>query len=375
MTEIDYYDLVRQKLELGALYAPKHKKIIKLLKVFWDEDEIKLLSYFSKSGKFISKKELAEKSGIPKEEVKLILARSVKNGTIGNKGARYMLLPLIPGIFEKYFIVRKDTEENQKKAAELYRDIIMQIKPQTDYEKEVKTFRPLLPYDAKEKLIEINESLDYNSQALPYELVKDIIDKNEHFAVVPCQCRLIAELTGEPCDCAPAEMGCFMVGLAARALPEMSEHARVLTKEEAIQFLKDTEKAGLVHNASYGSKEQGMFICNCCSCHCGELYPARIMHSRGASPSNYKPKRNMDLCVKCESCLRICPSEAIYHKWPKETDSSDEQMVVREELCIGCGVCAVNCPKDAIKMVKVRDVVPEIGPKHEGYSISDLVSM
>ncbi len=46
MTEVDYYDLVRQKLEIGALYAPKHKKITDLLKVFWDEDEIKLLSSY-----------------------------------------------------------------------------------------------------------------------------------------------------------------------------------------------------------------------------------------------------------------------------------------------------------------------------------------
>ncbi len=375
MTEIDYYDLIRQKLELGVLHAPKHKKILKLLKVFWDEDEIKLLSHFDKAGNFISKKELAEKSGIPKEEVKRILARSVKNGTIGNKGARYTLLPLIPGIFEKYFIVRKDNEENQKKAAQLFWDIIREIKPQVDFEKEVKSFRPLLPYEAKEKLIEINESLDYNSQALPYELVKEMIDQNEYFAVIPCQCRLVAELSGDPCECAPAEMGCFLAGIAARGILEMTDGARALTKEEAIQFLKDTEKAGLVHNASFGSEESGMFICNCCSCHCAALYPARVMHFKNTNTSNYTPKINMDLCVKCETCIKKCPSGAIYHKWPNETDSSDEKIVIREELCIGCGVCAANCPQDAIKMIKVRDVVPEKGPRYGDYSMGDLISM
>jgi len=56
--------------------------------------------------------------------------------------------------------------------------------------------------------------------------------------------------------------------------------------------------------------------------------------------------------------MRKCPKEAIYHKFQNEYDSSNEQMVLKEELCIGCGICAANCPNDAIKMVKVRDNVP-----------------
>jgi Pyruvate/2-oxoacid:ferredoxin oxidoreductase delta subunit len=376
MTEIDYYELVRRNLELGPIYAPKHKKVIQLMKVFWDGEEIKILSHFSKVGKFISTKQLSEKTGYPKDKIKKILARSVRNGTVANKGSRYSLIPLLPGIFEKYFIVRKDTEENQKKAAKLYRDLMKEVMPpSTVASKGQHVFRPLLPYDAKEKLIEINKTLEYESQALPYELVKDMIDKNEHFAVIPCQCRLIGELTGEPCKCAPAEMGCFLVGIAAQMIPQMCDEARVMTKKEAIQFLKDTEKAGLVHNTASGSSENSMFICNCCSCHCGALYPARLMHVKGSSQSNYQPIIDMNLCVKCETCMRKCPGEAIYHKWPKESDSSDEQMVVREELCIGCGICAINCPKDAIKMIKVRENVPKTAPKIGNVSFGELITM
>ena len=43
MTKIDYYETVRQKLVLGPLKAPKHRKVTKLMKIFWNEDEIKLL--------------------------------------------------------------------------------------------------------------------------------------------------------------------------------------------------------------------------------------------------------------------------------------------------------------------------------------------
>ena len=37
MTEIDNYEIVRQKLSLGPLYAPKHKKVYELMKLLWNE--------------------------------------------------------------------------------------------------------------------------------------------------------------------------------------------------------------------------------------------------------------------------------------------------------------------------------------------------
>ncbi|KKL04584.1 hypothetical protein LCGC14_2614620, partial [marine sediment metagenome] len=45
MSEIDNYEIVRQKLTLGPLVTPKHRKVKKLLKIFWNEEEIKLLSH------------------------------------------------------------------------------------------------------------------------------------------------------------------------------------------------------------------------------------------------------------------------------------------------------------------------------------------
>lgn len=76
----------------------------------------------------------------------------------------------------------------------------------------------------------------------------------------------------------------------------------------------------------------------------------------------------MELCTKCETCVRKCPNEAIYHRWPDKSYSSDEQMILRKELCIGCSVWAANCPQNAIKMIKVRDMVPperlKIGNKY-----------
>lgn len=359
MTEIDYYENVRQKLTLGQINPPpRHKLIFKLLKLFWNEEEIKILTHFHSADKSITLEELETKTGIPKEKIKEILARPVKTGTISEYKGKYSMVTILPGVFEKYFIVSRDTEENLKKAAIIFRSIFNKVLPQHNYDMNFKFFRPLLPYDAEEKLIEINETFDAENKVLPFELVKELIDKNEHFGVLRCQCRHVAEVSGEPCKTASADMGCFVVGPAAQL--QVSEGtARALTKEEAIEFIKATEKAGLVHNTVADvSFESSLFICNCCSCCCGVLYPAKQFAHISVEKSNYTPSWNMDLCTKCEICSRKCPNGAIYHRWPEKTDDSDEMMVLREELCIGCGVCAANCPEDAIKMVKTRNEVP-----------------
>ncbi|MFX1311270.1 MAG: 4Fe-4S binding protein [Promethearchaeota archaeon] len=364
MTEVDNYEIVRQKLQIGRITAPKHKKIFKLMKIFWNEEEIKILSQFNNVGSKISLKELHERTGLSEEEIEKILRRPARNGTIIRIGSDYRLLPLVPGIFEMYFIRRKDSQENLQKAAEIYRyffknRIVSDLGPDLENVNNIrKSWRPLLPYDSEEKLIKVDESFDVETQVLPYEVVKDMIDKNESFAVVPCQCRLIGEYTGEPCERAPAEMGCFLTGEAAER--QIAYGAKRLSKEEAIEFIRETEKAGLVHaTVADTSKETSRWICNCCSCHCGNLLPAKLYHYMAVNQTNFAPEFDMELCTKCEICMQKCPNEAIYHIWPNEPDSSDERMKVREEMCMGCGTCAVNCPNNAIKMKKVRDEYPE----------------
>jgi len=357
MSKTDYYEIVRQKLKLGPLYAPKHKKILELMKIFWNDDEIKLLSHFDSCDKLNSLKQLSERTGMSRQEIKNMLKTPLWKRTISRLGSRYCLLPLVPGIFEQYFIRRQDSEENLKKVAEIYRFLFKEFLPEFFLGTDFKLFRPRLPIEAKEKLIEIDKSIDVQQQVLSYELVEELINKNEHFISVPCQCRLIGEYTGEPCKLAPPELGCFITGnLAEEAI---KRGATGMNKEEAIEFLKKTEKAGLVHNCVADSSiESTLFMCNCCSCHCGALMAAKEHKTVATIPSNYKPKFDNDLCTKCETCLKKCPMIAIYHKWPNEEDKSDEKMYLREDYCIGCGVCAANCPNNAIKMIKVQDTIP-----------------
>jgi len=354
MTESDYYETIRQKLKLGLLFAPKHKKIDKLLRIFWNEEEAEILSHFNGCDKPTTVRELADRTGKSKQEIKNILRTPLWKKTIIKLGTRYLLLPLVPGIFEHYFIRRNDTEENQKRVAEIFRYLFKYFLPSLIVDSNFKLFRPRLPLAAKEKLIEINESFDVQQQILSYELIEEVINKYDHFVTVPCQCRLIGEYTGEPCKVAPPELGCFIAGPAAKMA--IAEGAPGMTKDEAIEFIKKTEKAGLVHHCvADNSVDSGLLLCNCCNCHCGALLSAKEHKKVATIPSNYIPKFNKELCTVCELCLRKCPMGAIYHHWPNEEDKSDEFMYLKKEFCIGCGVCANSCPNNAMTLIKVGD--------------------
>ncbi|MBD3228003.1 MAG: hypothetical protein GF329_07420 [Candidatus Lokiarchaeota archaeon] len=371
MTEIDPYEEVRKKLSIGPLQAPKHEKIYELLRIFWDEKTIELLSYFPQVGKLIKVSELEEKTDFSRKEIKRMLRKAVKKKTIHKSGSEYGLSPLLPGVFEAYFITRQDSEENLKKAAEIYRYLFKNMIEPPVIEKDFELFRPLLPIDSKEKLIKIDKTVDSSSKILPYELVEDIINKNDTFAVIPCQCRLVGELSGEPCEIAPSDMGCLVSGIGAKALSGFG-YARSLNKEEAIQYLKETEKAGLVHIASnsYGG-EHLHFICNCCPCHCGALKPSKDLRFNIVRPSNFKPNIDLNECKRCKLCLEKCPMDSISY------DENDDRMIINNELCIGCGICASNCQQNAISMEKIDNFIPpkvrKIGNKTFLEHLTDLL--
>jgi len=53
-------------------------------------------------------------------------------------------------------------------------------------------------------------------------------------------------------------------------------------------------------------------------------------------------KVNKDKCTGCESCVSVCPVEAIKMKDGKADISKDD--------CVSCGACVGECPMEAIEM-------------------------
>ena len=63
------------------------------------------------------------------------------------------------------------------------------------------------------------------------------------------------------------------------------------------------------------------------------------------------PVVNLDKCVGCRLCVKICPSGAVSVK-----NVLDEQakpavdFSLSEEKCVSCGLCAESCPENAITL-------------------------
>jgi len=365
MSQVDKYELIRQKLKAGQHSPPKHKTVFEFLKIIWNEDDVDVLLHFEGVGKMASAKMIAERAGMDEEKVETILENLYKKLTIIKIEGMYGLVPLIPGIFELYFAGGNDTEENLKKAGIIFHKFLNKVYQGEKATRDQPMFLPKLPLGARKTLIKIDETIDMATQSsiLPYELVEELIEQNDYFAKVPCQCRMVGEYAGDPCTLAPADVGCLAAGDPARTVVKHNMGEEI-SKEEAIDYLKRASEAGLIHNGGrFSGPSATLSICNCCPCHCPSVKAERNYRVRGVNPSNFEPVIDNELCNKCEICMRKCPVHVIFHKWPSEADSSDETMVIKTEHCLGCGVCAVNCPEEAIKMVRIRDfIAPESSP-------------
>ncbi len=186
------------------------------------------------------------------------------------------------------------------------------------------------------RVIPVEETIEPESRTLSYEECESIINDSEKVAVVKCPCRL----SQQKCD-APVE-ACIQVNRGAEYVLDRG-HGRELTKDEAMDIIRKSEDAGLVHMLE--NRSTGNVICNCCSCCCEMFRLARHSGKKWiAAPSRFLAIVN-EQCTSCEECIEICPMEAI---------SLNDIAEIIDDECIGCGLCAKTCPMDAISLKEIR---------------------
>jgi len=193
------------------------------------------------------------------------------------------------------------------------------------------------------RVIPIEKTVPARNQVLAFESVSEIISQTHRVALTKCTCRIIAH----KCD-KPVEV-CLQVGRAADYTIERGS-GREISKEQAMEIIKQAESAGLVH-LTVNKASEFTFICNCCSC-CCQVLPVLIKEGRKlADPSRFQSKIDLEKCNGCGLCIEECMFQALSMAPYKTGEVAD----LEPDKCMGCGLCALACPEQAISLVQVRE--------------------
>lgn len=186
---------------------------------------------------------------------------------------------------------------------------------------------------------------DLGYQVIPYPRARDImLNAFPDIVVTQCGCK---EIRTEACRLtAPPYQTCLAVGkpITDVLLEHRPKQSRRLTRNEALEKLKDFHKQGLVHVGWFKDAINDRFyvICNCCSCCCLGFETMKLGISQLVS-SGYISRIDKKKCKGCGTCIDVCPFRAntLY------TEGKMTQSQVNWDKCMGCGVCIDRCPHGA----------------------------
>jgi len=132
--------------------------------------------------------------------------------------------------------------------------------------------------------------------------------------------------------------------------PDTSEF-EVLTKEEALQALREHEREGLCHTVWTFHTPFIGGLCNCDRSDCIAM-KATVTHDFPVMfRAEYVAKNDPERCNGCRQCMKVCQFGAIAYS------GAEEKTTVDARRCYGCGICRAACSRGAISLVD-RSSVP-----------------
>ena len=208
------------------------------------------------------------------------------------------------------------------------------------------------------RTVPINVSIDSHKPVMPYDDVKKIVEGKVRIGLFPCACAAVMKVLETKCD-KPFDV-CIGFDYYAEYAIEEYGVGRWITREEALDVLRRSEEAGLVHQVG-GDRRNVEAICNCCSDCCGILKAFKMLPNPAKySGSNYISCLDANYCNLCEVCIDRCPMGAI----AVGTDS----VIINTERCIGCGLCTTTCPTEAITLAMKPEDKIKLPPSPDRYT-------
>jgi len=201
----------------------------------------------------------------------------------------------------------------------------------------------------KKRRLEVNQAVeDTESKIYPTQSVHELIEQygsENAIALIHCFCRQWRKMANESCRLDVPSESCLVLGDFTEYIVKYG-FGRYATKQEALEKVKEAQKAGVVHTVFHerdDTKLPRAAICNCCWDCCGVFGS----YNRGIFPLHFKCYfiariPDVSLCTGCGTCEKHCPVNAI--------SIVDKISVIQEKKCIGCGQCAFQCPEGAVML-------------------------
>lgn len=311
------------------------ERIAKLFSIIADPAEAELLLALPGNAP-----QLAEKLGRPESEITNML------NNLFIKGVVFSSTKTSPPSFRmcRDLIQFHDASILWPDAPQEFLDLWQEV---MDYEwlEIAKMYNKIMPRPYT-RVIPVGVSVQSKTHVLAFEDVKATIENAKTISVTKCTCRL----TARKCD--KKLEACLQINRGAEYNIARGT-GRKLTKEEALEIVRQAEVDGLIHVVT-NKQSVDHFICNCCPC-CCQTMPILINHNVSViEPSRFAAEIDSNLCSSCGICTDRCYFSAI-------TMEDGAPAKVDRSKCMGCGLCQVTCPSDAISMIEVRgpDFVPQ----------------
>jgi NADPH-dependent glutamate synthase beta subunit-like oxidoreductase len=161
-------------------------------------------------------------------------------------------------------------------------------------------------------VIPVEKAIELENQVSDLERISYWLDKYEgKYAASPCSCRRSRKTYGEGCADDP-EGWCVAVGDMADYVVQTNKDGRYITKEEALDIMRQGEENGFVHQITNIDGQDKIFaICNCNVNVCYALRTSQLFNTPNMSRSAYRAHVESEKCVACGRCVEYCPAGAL----------------------------------------------------------------
>jgi Pyruvate/2-oxoacid:ferredoxin oxidoreductase delta subunit len=186
--------------------------------------------------------------------------------------------------------------------------------------------------------VPVQVEVEFDHRVLDLSEIENMLRSAKRIVLQNCGCRQDKNNCSNPKDV------CLMIDPKDDYLEVNKAYSpRLVTLNQAVDALKRSHEAGLVHMAYTGKgDERPSLICSCCSCCCHTL-GGLLRYGISTKVLTSKLIANDDMnCIDCGKCVERCVFEA------RSMESGKK--VYLNEKCFGCGLCVSTCPVGAITL-------------------------